>query len=72
YIERDVRNIINVKDLKLFQHFLKLCAGRVGQVFNSSNLSNELGISHNTVKNWLSVLEASFIVFTITAYHENF
>ena len=46
----DVRQIINIKDLGLFRKFLKLCAGRIGQVFNSSNLSNELGVSSHTVK----------------------
>lgn len=72
YIERDVRHITNIKDLKIFQHFIKLCAGRIGQVFNSSNLSNELGVSHSTIRNWLSVLEASFVVFHLPAYFENF
>lgn len=72
YVERDVRKMINVKDLSLFQHFLKLCAGRVGQVFNSNNLSNELGISYHTVNNWLSILEASFLIFKLQPYFENF
>lgn len=72
YIERDVRQIINIKDLGLFRKFLKLCAGRIGQVFNSSNLSNELGVSSHTVKSWLSVIEASFIVFQLPPYFENF
>ncbi len=72
YIERDVRKMLNIKDLSQFQHFLKLCAGRIGQVFNSSNISNELGISHPTVKNWLSILEASFIIFRLQPYFENF
>lgn len=72
YIERDVRKMLNIKDLSQFQHFIKLCAGRIGQVFNSSGISNELGISHPTVKNWLSILEASFIVFRLQPYFENF
>ncbi len=72
YIERDVRKMLNIKDLSLFQHFLKLCAGRIGQIFNSSSLGNELGISHNTVQNWLSILEASFIIFRLQPYFENF
>jgi predicted AAA+ superfamily ATPase len=72
YIERDVRKMINLKDLGLFQKFLKLCAGRTGQIFNRQNLSNELGISNNTVSHWLSVLEASFLVFTLPPYFENF
>lgn len=72
YIERDVRKMINLKDLGLFQKFLKLCAGRTGQVFNRQNLSNELGISNHTVNHWLSVLEASFLIFSLPPYFENF
>ncbi len=71
YIERDVRQMINVKDLSLFQSFLKLCAGRVGQLFNANNLSNELGISNHTIQNWLSILEASFVAFRLQPYYEN-
>lgn len=72
YIERDVRQLIHVKDLMLFQRFMKLCAGRVGQILNVHNLSNDLGISSHTVKNWLSVLEASFLIFQLPPYFENF
>jgi uncharacterized protein len=72
YVERDVPKMVNVKDLSLFQHFLKLCAGRVGQIFNSHGLSNELGVSHHTVNNWLSILEASFLIFKLQPYFENF
>lgn len=72
YVERDVRQMINVKDLKLFQNFLKLCAGRVGQPVNTNSLSNEAGVSHTTIVNWLSILEASFIIFRLPPYFENF
>ena len=72
YIEKDVRQILNIKDLTTFQHFLKLCASRVGQIFNSHAIANELGISHQTVKNWLSVLEASFLIIRLQPYFENF
>ncbi len=72
YVERDVRQMVNVKDLTLFQHFLKLCAGRVGQVLNTHSLSNDLGISYHTVSNWLSILEASFLIFRLAPYFENF
>ena len=72
YIEKDVRQLINLKDLKTFQHFLKLLSGRIGQLVNCSSLANDLGISYHTVNNWLSVLEASFIVFRIQPYYENF
>lgn len=58
--------------MSLFQNFLKLCAGRVGQIFNSLNLSNELGISYHTVNSWLSILEASFLIFKLQSYFENF
>jgi uncharacterized protein len=63
YLERDVRQIINVKDLNVFHRFLILCAGRIGQLINYSDISSELGISHNTIKSWLSVLEAHYIVY---------
>lgn len=71
YIERDVRKIINVKDLSLFQNFLFLLAGRIGQIINFTNVGNELGISNHTIKQWLSVLEASFIIFKLQPYFEN-
>lgn len=72
YIQRDVRSIIQVKDLNLFSNFLKLCAGRTGQLFNASALGNELGIDYKTVQNWLSVLQTSFIIFLLQPWHENF
>jgi hypothetical protein len=72
YIERDVRQILNVKDLGNFQKFLQLLAGRVGQIFNQSNFSNELGIDQKTVNAWLSVLETSFIAFRLPSYYRNF
>jgi predicted AAA+ superfamily ATPase len=72
YVERDVRKMINIKDLSLFQRFIKLCASRVGQLFNASNISNELGVSTHTVQHWLSILEASFVVYRLQPYFENF
>lgn len=72
YVEKDVRLMINIKDISLFQSFIKLCAGRIGQVFNSQSISNELGVSHHTVNNWLSMLEASFLIFRLPPYFENF
>lgn len=72
YIQRDVRSIVQVKDLNLFSNFLKLCAGRTGQLFNASALGNELGIDYKTVQNWLSVLQTSFIIFLLQPWHENF
>lgn len=72
YIERDVRNIKHITDLHSFQNFIKLCAGRVGQLLNLSSLANDAGITHNTAKAWLSLLEASFIVFLLQPHHQNF
>ena len=72
YLERDVRNIISIENLHDFSNFISVCAGRCGQVFNASAVSNEIGISHQTVKRWLSVLEASYIVFKLPPWHKNF
>ena len=72
YLERDVRQISNIIDLHRFQQFLKLCAGHIGQMINCSSFGNELGISYHTVQNWLSVLEASYVVFRLYPYHRNF
>lgn len=72
YIERDVRTLKNISNLGLFQLFLKMCAGRVGQLLNLSSLANECGISSTTAKSWISVLEASFIIFLLKPHHKNF
>jgi len=72
YIERDVRQLINLKDFIKFEKFVRLCAGRVGQLLNQSNLANEVGVSSKTISEWLSVLEASFIIYRLPPYFENF
>jgi len=72
YIERDVRSVRRVTDLSVFQKFLGLCAGRVAQLLNLNSLATECGISHNTARDWMSVLEASYIVFRLQPYHVNF
>ena len=72
YIERDVRQITRVIDLSTFERFLKLCAGRIGQLVNFSSLANECGITHNTAKHWLSILQASYIIFLLQPHHKNF
>lgn len=72
YVERDVRSISEVVDLNLFQKFTQLCAARIGQVLNLTSLGNECGISDVTAKKWLSLLEASYIVFLLYPYHRNF
>lgn len=72
YIERDVRAIKNITNLGQFQVFLKMCAGRCGQLLNLSSLSNECGISQTTAKSWISVLEASYIIFLLRPHHQNY
>ena len=71
YVERDVRTLINVKDLNLFQKFLSLLAGRIGQILNYTSLSNDIGLSGTSVKNWISVLKASFIRIELQPFFEN-
>jgi len=72
YVERDVRSVINVTSLSMFQTFLKLCAGRVGQIINLASLANDCGISVPTAKGWLSILEASYIIFFLHPHYKNF
>jgi predicted AAA+ superfamily ATPase len=72
YIERDVRQIKNIDDLTRFSNFLQLCAGRVGQILNITSLAVDAGISPNTAKSWLSILEASYIILFLQPYYKNF
>ena len=72
YVERDVRSLRNIGDLSAFQRFLRVCAGRVGQLLDLSGLGNDLGINYKTVRTWISVLEASYIAFLLYPHHENF
>ena len=72
YVERDVRQLIEVQNLSLFQRFIKLCAARCGQLLNLSSLASDCGVSHNTVRAWISVLEASYVVFLLQPHHQNF
>jgi predicted AAA+ superfamily ATPase len=71
YVERDVRQIQQVADLSVFQRFLKLCAGRIGQLVNLVSLGNDCGIDSRTVNSWLSILEASYIIFLFRPHHNN-
>ncbi len=71
YIERDVRKIINVKDLSRFQTFIKILAGRSAQLLNLSSIGDECGLSHNTIKTWISVLEAGYVVKIQRPYYKN-
>jgi predicted AAA+ superfamily ATPase len=72
YVERDVRQFIAVRELSTFQRFLRMCAARVGQLLNLSTLASDCGISHHTASAWLSVLEASYIVFLLRPHFQNF
>jgi predicted AAA+ superfamily ATPase len=71
YLERDVRNLIHLRDRAKFETFVRLLAGRVGQLVNLSSLAGDIGVSSTTLSGWLSVLEASFVVFRVTPYHAN-
>lgn len=72
YVERDVRQIKGIENLLLFERFLSLCAGRAGQRLNYNNLAIETGVDNKTIKSWLGVLEASYIVFQLPPYYKNF
>ena len=71
YIEKDVRQLKNIGSYELFQNFLKLCAGRVGQIVNFSSLAQDCGISHTTAREWLNILKASYIVFFLQPFYQN-
>lgn len=71
YLDRDVRDILQIKDMMQFHIFIKLCAGRIGSLFKASELANEIGVSPNTITSWLSVLQASYIVTLLPPYFEN-
>lgn len=72
YVERDIRSLLQVQNLNLFQKFLKLLAGRIGQLCNFQSLANDVGVSAHTVQHWVSILEASFVVMRLQPYYENF
>lgn len=71
YLDRDVRDLLQIKDMMQFHIFIKLCAGRIGSLFKASELANEIGVSPNTITSWLSVLQASYIVTLLPSYFEN-
>lgn len=71
YVERDIRQLINIKDLALFEKFVRLCAGRTGQMLNLHSLGNDVGVSHTTARSWLTLLEASYVVFLLQPWHTN-
>jgi len=72
FIERDIRDLLRITQLSTFQVFVKLCAGRIGQILNLSALARDCGITHNTARAWLSLLETSFIAYLIRPYYQNF
>jgi hypothetical protein len=72
YLERDVRDLLNVGDIESFGRFVQLCAGRSGHILNASSLATDAGVSHTTVRRWLSILEASYIVYLLRPHHRNF
>lgn len=72
YIERDVRQLKNIENFNRFQTFLKLCAGRIGQIVNFSSLALDCGISYTTARQWLGILEASYIIFFLQPFYKNF
>lgn len=71
YLEKDVRNLLNIKDQMKFMNFMKLCAARIGSLFNASEIGSELGVDSKTVSHWLSVLQASYLVVLLPPYYEN-
>ncbi len=72
YVERDLRTLVNIGDLETFERFVKLCAGRVGQLLNYSSLASDCGVAVDTARRWISVLKTSFIAFTLPPHHRNF
>ncbi len=72
YVERDVRQLINIGDLNSFQKFIALCAGRIGQLINFTSVANELSVSYHTVQKWLSILETGFLTYRLYPHHKNY
>ena len=72
YLERDVRQIAKVHDLILFQRFVRMCAARTGQLLNLSSLASDCGVSQGTARNWITILQASYVLFLLQPHHENF
>jgi len=71
YLQKDVRQLIQIKDLNLFDKFIRICAGRTGSLLNTANIANETGLSMPTIRSWLSVLEASYIIMLLPPLYEN-
>lgn len=71
YLERDVRDLMAIRNLTEFQRFLRLCAARIGSVFNASELANETGVSVNTINSWVSILQASYLIYLLPPFFIN-
>lgn len=71
YLERDVRDLLNVKDMRQFNMFLRLCAGRIGSVYNASEIAGEVGVSSKTIQSWTLILQASYVIYLLPPYFEN-
>ncbi|TXH69644.1 MAG: ATP-binding protein [Thiothrix sp.] len=71
YVQRDLRELVQLRNIQLFEKFVRLCAGRVGQLLNASSLANDVGVSAQTVQEWLSLLEASYIIFRLPPWFNN-
>jgi uncharacterized protein len=72
YVERDIRNLQNIHNGKAFMQFLKLCAIRVGNIFNAQEIAAKIGVDNKTIQRWLGLLETSYIAYTLPAYYNNF
>lgn len=72
YIERDVRHLKQITDLSVFQKFLRLCAGRIGQLLDLTSIGNDCGVTAHTVRSWLSILEMTYVIFLLQPHHKNF
>ncbi len=71
YVERDLLKFVSIKNLRQFRMFVRLCAGRVGQLLNFNSLANDVGVSHSTIREWYSILENSFIAYSLQPFHLN-
>lgn len=72
YVERDVRHLANLRNLRTFETFMRVLAGRAGQLLNMDSLASDVGVSSSTIREWLSLLEASYVIYTLRPYFKNF
>lgn len=72
YVEKDVRQLLNVQEADVFRQFIEICAGRIGQIVNFSDIGGVIGVNYQTVKRWISILKTSFLIYTLRPYHKNY